>query len=130
MTTAERRFERAVTGAIVANSAVMALALLDEEHAELLERVDVACLWFFAGELLFRVYRARLGFFRSPWCCADAAIILMALAPVAGGGIAVLRIARLARSAHLLRHLSHARLVRLLRTGAARRRVAVIARSL
>jgi voltage-gated sodium channel len=73
----------------------MALALLDEEHAEPLERVDVACLWFFAAELLFRVYRARLGFFRSPWCCFDAAIIVLALAPVAGGGIAVLRLARL-----------------------------------
>jgi voltage-gated sodium channel len=105
-------------------------AFLDEEHAELLERVDTLCLLAFAGELLVRVYRARLGFFRSPWSCFDAAIILMALAPVAGGGIAVLRMARLARSAHLLRHLSHARLWRLLRTGAAPRRAAVIARSL
>jgi voltage-gated sodium channel len=115
---------------ILANSAVMMAGLLDESHAELLERVDVACLWFFAAELLVRVYRARLGFFRSPWCCFDAAIIALALAPVAGGGIAVLRMARLARSAHLLRHLSHARLSRLLRTGAALRRAAVIARSL
>jgi hypothetical protein len=93
----------------------MLAALLDEEHAELLERIDVGCLWFFAGELLVRVYRARLGFFRSPWCCADAAIIVLALAPVAGGGIAVLRMARLARSFHLLKHLAHARLWRLLR---------------
>jgi hypothetical protein len=59
-----------------------------------------------------------------------SALIVMALAPVAGGGIAVLRMARLARSVHLLRHLSHARLWRLLRTGAALRRAAVIARSL
>jgi hypothetical protein len=108
----------------------MLFALVDRDHAELLERVDVACLVFFAGELLFRVYRARLGFFRSPWCCADAAIIVQALAPVAGGGLAVLRLARLARSVHLLRHLSHARLWRLLRTGATLRRAAVIARSL
>jgi voltage-gated sodium channel len=85
----------------------------------MLEQVDIAFLWFFAAELLVRVYRARLGFFRSPWSCADAAIIVLALAPVAGGGLAVLRLARLARSAHLLRHLSHARLWRLLRTGAA-----------
>jgi hypothetical protein len=59
-----------------------------------------------------------------------SAIIVLALAPVAGGGIAVLRIARLARSFHLLKHLAHARLWRLLRTGAALRRAAVIARSL
>jgi voltage-gated sodium channel len=90
----------------------------------MLEQVDIAFLWFFAAELLVRVYRARLGFFRSPWSCADAAIIVLALAPVAGGGLAVLRLARLARSAHLLRHLSHARLWRLLRTGAAFRRAA------
>jgi hypothetical protein len=77
------------------------------------------------GSRITGVYRARLGFFRSPWACADAAIILMALAPVAGGGIAVLRIARLARSFHLLKHLAHARLWRLLRTGAALRRAAV-----
>jgi hypothetical protein len=58
-----------------------------------------------------------------------SAIIVLALAPVADGGITLLRMARLARSAHLLRHLSHARLWRLLRTGAALRRAAVIARS-
>jgi voltage-gated sodium channel len=98
----------------------MLLALFDDDHAEMLERVDTLCLLAFAGELLTRVYRARLGFFRSPWSCFDAAIILLALAPVAGGGIAVLRIARRARSFHLLKHLAHALLWRLLRTGAAR----------
>lgn len=82
----------------------------DHSHEELLENVDLAVLWFFAAELAARLWITRLGFFRSLWSCFDAANIVVALLPVAGGGIAVLRLARLARSMHLLRHVSHLRL--------------------
>jgi hypothetical protein len=40
-----------------------------------------------------------------------SAIIVLALAPVAGGGIAVLRMARVAKLLHLGRHASHLRVV-------------------
>jgi hypothetical protein len=112
---AEHRFEHAVTAVILANSAVMLWSLIDHSREELLENVDLAFLWLFATELLVRLWIAPLGFFRSPWRCFDAAIIMLALLPVLGGGIAVLRIARLARAGHLLRHVTHLRLWRLLR---------------
>jgi voltage-gated sodium channel len=105
--------EHAVTAVIVANSVVMLWGLLDHSREELFETVDLAFLWFFATELLVRLWIERLGFFRSPWSCFDAAIIVLALLPVLGGGIAVLRMARLARAGHLLRHVTHLRLWRL-----------------
>jgi len=106
------RFDRAVTVAIVADVVVLAAGLVVAGHEQLFEKVDLYILWFFAAELAFRLARARLGFFRSPWNTADAIIIVVALLPVTGGGIAVLRLARLlARSAHLLRHTSHLRKV-------------------
>jgi hypothetical protein len=49
-----------------------------------------------------RLTMARL--VHSRWNTVDAVIILLALLPVAGGGIAVLRVARLARMAHLTWH--------------------------
>jgi voltage-gated sodium channel len=111
----EHTLERAVTAVVVANAVVMLWGLIDRSREELLENVDLAFLWFFASELAVRLWIARLGFFRSVWNTADAIIIVVALLPVLGGGIAVLRMARLARSAHLLRHVTHLRLWRLLR---------------
>jgi hypothetical protein len=105
-------FEHLVQAVILANSIVMIGALVDHHHAEFLETVDDLFLAFFAAELLVRLSRARWAFFRSPWLMADGAIIVLALLPVLGGGMAVLRVARLARSAHLLRHIAHARLWR------------------
>jgi voltage-gated sodium channel len=110
---AEIRFEHAVTAVIVANSVVMLASLVDHSHAELLEQVDVVCLWFFAAELSVRLAMARLGFFHSLWNTVDLVVVVVALLPVAGGGIAVLRLARLARTGHLLRHVAHLRLARL-----------------
>jgi hypothetical protein len=107
--------EHVVTAVIVANSMVMLASLVDHSHAELLEQVDVGCLWFFAAELTVRLALAGLGFFHSLWNTVDLVVVVVALLPVAGGGIAVLRLARLARSAHLLRHVAHLRLARLVR---------------
>jgi voltage-gated sodium channel len=109
------RLEHAVTAVIVANTVVLVAGLVVDGHEQLFEKVDLAILWFFAAELSVRLAMARLGFFHSLWNIVDAVIILVALLPVAGGGIAVLRLARLARSAHLLRHVSHLRLWRLVR---------------
>jgi Ion transport protein len=93
----------------------LVIGFVDHEHGEILEHVDLGFLMFFTGELLIRLWRARLGFFRSPWNCADAIIIGLALLPVLGGGVDVLRIARLARGAHLLKHVTVLRLWRLVR---------------
>jgi Ion transport protein len=112
---AAHRFEHAVTAVILANSAVMLWSLIDHSREELLENVDLAFLSFFGTELLVRLAKARLGFFRSPWRCADAAIIVLALLPVLGGGVAVLRMARLAKLAHLGRHVNHLRGITALR---------------
>jgi phosphate/sulfate permease len=56
-----------------------------------------------------RLAMARL--VHSRWNTVDAVIILLALLPVVGGGIAVLRVARLARMAHLTRHVTGLRLL-------------------
>jgi voltage-gated sodium channel len=115
---AEHRFEHAVTAVIVANSMVMLASLVvgGQVH-ELLEQVDVVCLWFFAAELSVRLAMARLRFFHSLWNTVDLVVVVVALLPIAGGGIAVLRLARLARTGHLLRHVTHLRLWRLARYG-------------
>jgi Ion transport protein len=111
---AEHRFEHAVTAVIVANSMVMLTSLVVGGHVhELLEQVDIVCLWFFAAELLVRLAMARLGFFHRLWNTVDLVVVVVALLPIAGGGIAVLRLARLARTGHLLRHVAHLRLARL-----------------
>lgn len=114
-TSAAERAEHAVTAVIIANSVIMLLTLIDHSHAELLENVDLACLWVFAAELAVRLWKAKLGFFHSPWSCLDAAIIVVALLPIAGGGLSVARLGRLARSGHLLKHVAHLRLWRLFR---------------
>ena len=86
---AEHRFEHAVTAIIVANSMVMLASLVvgGQVH-ELLEQVDVVCLWFFAAELAVRVALARLGFFHNLWNTVDLVVVVVALLPIAGGGIA------------------------------------------
>lgn len=99
--------ERIVLGVIVANSAVVLLSLVDHSDAEMLERADLACLVFFACELALRVWMGRLRFFKNVWNVVDALIIVTALMPVAAGGIAVLRMARVARLVHLGKHTVH-----------------------
>jgi hypothetical protein len=110
-TISAHNIEHVVTAVIVANAALLVAGLLVDGH----EEMDLAALWFFAAELTVRLAMARLGFFHSLWNTVDAVIILLALLPVAGGGIAVLRVARLARMAHLTRHVTGLRLLRLCR---------------
>jgi Ion transport protein len=109
--------EHVVTAVIVANAALMVTGMLVDGHEAAFEKMDLAVLWFFAAELSVRLAMARLGFFHSLWNTVDLVVVVLALLPIAGGGIAVLRLARLARSAHLLRHVAHLRLARLARHG-------------
>lgn len=106
-------FDRVVLAAITANLAVVAWGLLDEEHAELADVIDEAILWFFAVELMLRVWMSHgIAYFKDFWNSLDAVVITVALLPVAGSGIALLRLVRLAKSVHLMRHTSHLRLFR------------------
>ena len=113
-TISAHNIEHVVTAVIVANAALVFAGLLVDGHETAFGEMDLAALWFFAAELTVRLAMARLRFFHNLWNTVDAVIILLALLPVAGGGIAVLRVARLARMAHLTRHVTGLRLLRLL----------------
>jgi hypothetical protein len=97
------------------NAALMVAGMLVDGHEAAFKKMDLAVLWFFAAELSVRLAMARLGFFHSLWNTVDLVVVVVALLPVVDGAIAVLRLARLARSAHLLRHVAHLRLARLTR---------------
>jgi hypothetical protein len=68
------------------------------------------CLVFFAAELAVRLWKARFGFFRSPWATIDALIIIVALLPVLGADASLLSLAKLSRMVHLGKHVSGLRL--------------------
>lgn len=61
------RGEHVVTGAIVANAAVFAWGLLDHTHAEMADHVEHAITALFFAELVIKVGRQRLAYFRQPW---------------------------------------------------------------
>lgn len=98
--------------AITANLAVVAWGAADHEHAEVAEHLDSVILVFFAAELALRVWMSRWTYFKGFWNCVDALVIGVALLPVAGSGITLLRLVRVAKSIHLMRHVSHLRLFR------------------
>lgn len=113
-------FHQVVTAVIVANVGIWALSLLDHSHEHLYAAAETACLIFFQGEMISRLREHGWRFFASGWNVFDLAIILLALAPALGVDVALLRVARLARLAHLGRHLMALRIVRVL-AGAVRR---------
>jgi voltage-gated sodium channel len=104
-------FEAVVPAAIVANSAVLGWGWIDHAHDVAAERIDTCFLVFFLVEFVVRLRRAGWRWLTQPWNLLDAVIILLALLPVVGDGLTVLRIARLARVVHLGRHTSHLRVV-------------------
>src|SRR5271163_683215 len=59
---------------------------------------------FFLVELVLRIKRAGWRWLRQPWNLLDAGIINLALIPVVGDSITILRVARGARVVHLSRH--------------------------
>jgi voltage-gated sodium channel len=103
------RFDRAVLGPIVANTAVLAWSWLDHVRELAIERIDTCFVVFFLIELVTRLRRAGWRWLRRPWNLFDASIILLALLPVVGDGITILRMARVAKLVHLGRHISHLR---------------------
>jgi Ion transport protein len=105
------RFEAVVPAAILANSAVLGWGWIDHARDVAAERIDTCFLLFFGVELAVRLRRAGWRWLTQPCTLLDAIIILVALLPVVGDGITVLRLARCARLLHLGRHASHLRVV-------------------
>jgi hypothetical protein len=105
------RFEAVVLAAILANSVVLGWGWVDHAHDVAAERIDTCFLVFFLVEFVIRLKRAGWRWLTQPWNLLDATIILVALLPVVGDGITVLRLARAARLLHLGRHTSHLRVV-------------------
>jgi voltage-gated sodium channel len=100
------RFDRVALGAILTNTVVLGWSWLDHAHAVTLERVDTCFLVFFLIEIVARLRRAGWRWLAQPWNLFDATIILLALLPVLGDSITILRMARAAKVVHLGRHIS------------------------
>lgn len=111
--------EHAVTGLIMANGAVFAWGLLDHAHAEAADQVEHIVTALFMAELVWKVARQGLAYFRQPWQVFDAVVIGLALLPALPVGVALLRTARLARLLHLARHASQVRILRSVREATA-----------
>jgi voltage-gated sodium channel len=111
--------EHAVTGLIVANGAVFAWGLLDHAHTEAADQVEHIITALFMAELVCKVARQGLAYFRLPWQAFDAVVIALALLPALPVGVALLRTARLARLVHLVRHASQVRILRLVKEATA-----------
>ena len=94
------------------------MGLIDHHHEHLLLRCEYGFLLFFVVELGVRLravgWRPRR-FLARPWNAFDTAVIALAFLPVLGVSVTLLRVARLARVVHTLRHTSHLRLADLLR---------------
>src|SRR6516165_4674493 len=103
-----------VTFEQVVTVVIWAISLLDHPHEQLYATVETACLIFFEGEMIARLREHGWRFFRSGWNVFDLAVIVAALAPALGVDVALLRVARLARLAHLGRHIVSLRMLRVL----------------
>jgi len=89
---APRGLTGAMVGAIVANTGVLGWSWLDHVHQQAIERMDTCFVVFFF------IRRAGWRWLRRPWNLFDATIILLALLPVVGDGITILRMARVAKT--------------------------------
>jgi Ion transport protein len=111
------RFEKVALAAIIANTIVLLWGLIDHHHEHLLARCEYGFLLFFVAELGVRLHAVGWRphhFLARPWNAFDTAVIALAFLPVLGVSVTLLRVARLARVVHTLRHTSHLRLADLL----------------
>ncbi len=107
-------FERLVTGVILLNVAVVLAGLVAGEDLERwLEATHNAILAVFIAELAVHLRTHGLRFLRTPWGAFDATLIALSLLPALGLDTSLLRLGRAARVAHLLRHVSGLRVLRL-----------------
>ena len=109
-------FDQVVAGVIIANAVILVASLIVDGHEQLFEVLHNLVLEFFIFELLARLRDVgwRLhALLRRPWNTFDVVIIALSFLPVLGDA-SLLRVARLARVVHLMRHASHLRPSRLL----------------
>ena len=106
----------ATTAAIIANLGLVAWGLVDDGHEEFLSAAENVILTFFVVETTTKIL--LLGprrFFSDRWNCFDTIVIVVSALPLLGEGLAALRVVRVARVFHLLRHFAHLRLLDLIR---------------
>lgn len=107
----------ATTAAIIVNLGVVAWHYCDGEHEAIQTAAENVILTFFIVETTIKI--KLLGpkrFFGDKWNCFDAAVIILSALPILAEGLAALRVVRVARVLHLLRHASHLRLLDLVRS--------------
>lgn len=103
-------FEHAVNTAIATNSVTVVWDFVAADP--LVEYLEFGCLAVFIAELFVRLHRTGwdgLAFWRSPWN-----VIALSLAPALGADTSLLRLARVFRTAHWVRHAAHFRWLRYL----------------
>jgi voltage-gated sodium channel len=117
------QFERLVFVVIGFNAILLVASLVIDGYEGLFELAHNAILMFFVFELLVRLrdvgWRLQ-ALLRRPWNTFDVVVIGLSLLPVFGGDASLLRLARLSRMVHLLRHVSSLRAVRLVAVAAMR----------
>jgi voltage-gated sodium channel len=101
--------ERAVAGVISANAVVLIAGLLVDGHERLFDTIHDAIVAFFLCELLARLLAHGWRFLRRPLNAFDATVILTSAMPMLGVDASLLRLARLMRLVHFVRHTSHLR---------------------
>lgn len=97
---------------ILANTVVLTAGLIRHDWEHALEPLHTVFLAVFVFELGWRWFKHRE---RGGWMAFDSVIVALALLPILGTSVDVLRIARLARVTHTLRHATHLRNITLLR---------------
>jgi voltage-gated sodium channel len=108
------RLDQLVGGVIVANLAVLVASYLVDGCERTFELLHDVILAFFVVELASRLAAGGWRFLRRPFNMFEVLVILASALPVLGVDASLLRVARLARMAHLMRHASHLRLSRFL----------------
>ncbi len=111
-----RVFHRLTDGVIVVNLAVVIFGLLFHSAEDVLEHVHTGIICWFVVELVVRLRMAGwhlARFLRDPWASFDTAVVMLSLLPdlVGGSALRVVRLARFARTVHLVRHLSTLRII-------------------
>ncbi len=101
------RFDKVVAAAILANSGLVVADLATDRFEVFFETAHNVLLAVFVVELGVRLRRAGGRFFRGGWNLCDAALIIFGFLPALGVDASLLRVARLARLAHLCKHLTH-----------------------
>jgi hypothetical protein len=108
-------FDQVVLVVIGLNTVILVASLIVDGHEHLFEMLHNSALAFFVFELLVRLRQTGARrFLIGRWNSFDTIVIALSFLPALGVDSSLLRVARLARLVHLMRHVSHLRLSRLL----------------